>query len=186
MINGLPPADCLTIRGLLHRSDVEPDSETSLPATHIFGGTLQHQHIESIEPNAQDGHMVYGFEGDISFGEVDASANIFSESVSLNTDLFATIRGRVGVAADYILLSGTAGLAILDGDISRDFSGPTPSFTAVGGVVGAGAELAINKDVSLKAEFLYAIFDETVDLGGSDEFDIDNFYTVRFGVNWHF
>jgi opacity protein-like surface antigen len=183
VINGLPRADCLTIRGLLRRTDVEPDSETSLPATHIFGGTLQHQHIE---PNAQDGHMVCGFEGDVSFGEVDASANVFSKSVSLNTDLFATIRGRVGVAADYILLYGTAGLAILDGDISRDFSGPTPSFTAVGGVVGAGAELAINQDVSQKAEFLYAIFDEIVDLGGGDEFDIDNFYTVRFCVNWHF
>lgn len=136
--------------------------------------------------NAQYGHMVYGIEGDVSFGDVGVSANNFSESVNLNTDLFATIRGRAGVAANDIYIYGTVGVAILDGDVSRDFLGPTPGFTAVGGVVGAGAELAVSEDVSLKAELLYAIFDESVDLGGGDEFEIDNFYSVRFGVNWHF
>lgn len=136
--------------------------------------------------NAQDGHFVYGIEGDVSFGEIDVGVNVFSESVTLNTDLFATIRGRAGVAANDIYIYGTVGVAILDGDVSRDFLGPTPGFTAVGGVIGAGAELAVSQDVSLKAELLYAIFDESVDLGGGDEFNIDNFYSVRFGVNWHF
>lgn len=136
--------------------------------------------------NAQDGHMVYGIEGDVSFGDVDTTGSITGTEVTLNTDLFATIRGRVGVASNDIFFYGTAGLAILDGDVSIEGGGPSPSFTELGGVVGAGAELAITQDVSFKAELLYAIFDESVDLGGGDSIDIDNFYTVRFGVNWHF
>ncbi len=141
--------------------------------------------------NAQDGHMVYGIEGDVSFGEVDVTAAPFGPtgpSLTVDTDLFATIRGRVGVAANDIFLYGTAGLAILDGEVSGGF-GSSPSFTALGGVVGAGAELAITQNVSFKAELLYAFFDEDVDVSGFRVFDsvnIDEFYTVRFGVNWHF
>ncbi len=136
--------------------------------------------------NAQDGHMVYGIEGDVSFGDVDTTGSITGSEITLNADLFATIRGRVGVASNDIFFYGTAGLAILDGDVSFEGGGPSPSFTELGGVVGAGAELAITQDVSFKAELLYAIFDESIDLGGGDSIDIDNFYTVRFGVNWHF
>ncbi|MEM9472789.1 MAG: outer membrane beta-barrel protein [Pseudomonadota bacterium] len=142
--------------------------------------------------NAQDGHMVYGIVGDVSFGEVDATENIFGVDLTVNTDLFATIRGRVGVAANDILLYGTAGLAILDGDVSSANGGASPGFTALGGVVGAGAELALSQDVSFKAELLYAFFDEDVDLGGVNGFfpgetvNIEEFYTVRFGINWHF
>ena len=138
--------------------------------------------------NAQDGHMVYGIEGDVSFGEVDASLEFGSASgpnLTVNTDLFATIRGRAGVAANDIFLYGTAGLAILDGDVSGGFLISSQSFTALGGVVGAGAELAINQDVSFKAELLYAFFDEDVEFRGGSV-NIDEFYTVRLGVNWHF
>ena len=146
--------------------------------------------------NAQDGHIVYGIEGDVSFGEIDATLAPFSsasiDDLTLNTDLFATIRGRAGVASNDIFLYGTAGLAILDGDVSSSIGGASEGFTALGGVVGAGAELAITQDVSFKAELLYAFFDEDVGLagigifGGGDSLDIDEFYTVRFGVNWHF
>lgn len=141
--------------------------------------------------NAQDGHMVYGIVGDVMFGDVSSSTDFFVNSfneLTVNTDLFATIRGRVGVASNDIFLYGTAGLAILDGDVTLSGFAPSESegFTALGGVLGAGAELAITESVSLQAELLYAIFDETVDLGGGDGVDIDNFYTVRFGVNWHF
>lgn len=148
--------------------------------------------------NAQDGHMVYGIVGDVMFGDIDATGDNLGFSgadLTLSTDLFATIRGRFGVAADYIFFYGTAGLAILDGDVSSAFDfGPSEStgFTALGGVVGAGAELAITEDVSFKAELLYAFFDEDVGLGGlpgfiqGDELDIDEFTVVRFGVNWSF
>lgn len=141
--------------------------------------------------NAQDGHMVYGIVGDVMFGDISSSldldgSNSFDE-LTMNTDLFATIRGRAGVAADDIYVYGTVGVAILDGDVTLSGAAPSEStgFTALGGVVGAGAELAITEDVSFQAELLYAIFDESVDVSGG-EVDIDNFYSVRFGVIWHF
>ena len=140
--------------------------------------------------NAQDGHMVYGIVGDVMFGDISSSLDFVSQTfdeLTLNTDLFATIRGRAGVAADDIYVYGTVGVAILDGDVTLSGGGPSEStgFTALGGVVGAGAELAITEDVSFQAELLYAIFDESVDVSGG-EVDIDNFYSVRFGVIWHF
>jgi len=161
-------------------SSGSPSSFDALSSDYGFMGGL------TVGWNAQDGHMVYGIEGDVSFGDVDTTGSITGTEVTLNTDLFATIRGRVGVASNDIFLYGTAGLAILDGDVSIEGGGPSPSFTELGGVVGAGAELAITQDVSFKAELLYAFFDESVDLGGGDSIDIDNFYSVRFGVNWHF
>lgn len=141
--------------------------------------------------NAQDGHMVYGIVGDVMFGDINNSIDFFTNSfneLTVSTDLFATIRGRVGVASNDIFLYGTAGLAILDGDVTLSGFAPSESegFTALGGVVGAGAELALSENVSLQAELLYAMFDETVDISGDGEVDIENFYTVRFGINWHF
>lgn len=148
--------------------------------------------------NFQDGHIVYGLEGDVSFGTVDAlleDAFVPATTVNLEvkTDLFATIRGRVGVAADDIHIYGTAGLAILNGDLtlsSGDFN-TTQGFTALGGVVGAGAELMVSDSVSVKAELLYAFFDEPIGVGEvspgfGNVADLDQFYTVRFGANWHF
>ena len=149
----------------------------------------------SVGWNAQDGHMVYSIVGDVMFGEIDDSRSLqqTSGTLTVQTDLFATIRGRVGVAADYVLFYGTAGLAILDGEATvSDFGDgdQTSGFTALGGVVGAGAELAISENVSFQAELLYAFFDESIDLDLCCDDDngvkVENFYSVRFGVNWHF
>jgi outer membrane immunogenic protein len=160
----------------------------------------------SVGWNAQDGHIAYGIVGDLMLGDISetltegaSQASPGFDSLTVQTDLFATVRGRVGVAADYIFLYGTAGLAILDGDVTvnglKDDS-DSKGFTALGPVVGAGAELAINENVSFQAELLYAFFDESVGLGGinvccqkfrdSEKVKIENFYSVRFGVNWHF
>jgi len=177
--------------------------------------------------NFQHQHIVYGFVGDVSFGDVDKSAsssgpympeylvsdeeqsvtavpveakfiNGFSSEASVKSDLFATVRGRVGVAASDLLLYATGGLAILSGSAKVvsggkilckfpcDGPGSSKSFTALGGVVGAGAELAINENLSFKAELLYALFDEKVSFYRGDWVKIDEYYSVRVGANWHF
>ena len=146
--------------------------------------------------NAQSGHMVYGIEGDVSFGDFGTTVPVFNGTptdLGVQTDLFATIRGRVGVASNDIFLYGTAGLAILDGDITGSVRlDESKGFTELGAVLGAGAELAITEDVTVKAELLYAIFDTSIGIGDlfgfnpGDSVKLDNFYTVRVGVNWHF
>jgi outer membrane immunogenic protein len=159
--------------------------------------------------SGQSGHIVYGLEGDVSFGEVSGGTTgpmggIYGGGTSFNGDLFATVRGRVGFAANDLLLYGTAGLAILDGSVSNGGfgggqvgetavitiqRGRSYGFTATGAVVGAGAELAITEALSFKAELLYAFFDEDVRLGLDQEdaiFNLSDFYTVRVGLNWNF
>ncbi len=177
--------------------------------------------------NFQQEHIVYGLVGDVSFGDVDQSVssgigylpeypiggdaqsieavpvkaefiNGFSSEASVKSDLFATVRGRVGVAASDLLLYSTAGLAILSGSaevvsggrllckIPCDGPGSSKSYTALGPVVGAGAELAINENLSFKAELLYAFFDEKISFNKSDWVKINDYYSARFGANWHF
>src|SRR5262249_57552319 len=70
----------------------------------------------------------------------------------------ATVRGRRGYALDRFLAYFTGGLAV--GDINANRPGlPGGSISNAGWTVGAGLEVGLVSNVSLKAEYLY------VDLG---------------------
>jgi outer membrane immunogenic protein len=83
---------------------------------------------------------------------------------------FSTLRGRVGVTFDRVLLYGTGGLAVagIKTDITDGFVGLLPpafpvaagSSTAVraGWVAGGGVEGAIGNGWSVKAEYLHMDF----------------------------
>jgi outer membrane immunogenic protein len=90
----------------------------------------------------------------------------YRTTVQQNLKWFATLRGRLGVAAtDRLLLYGTGGLALgrLDysGNIHRtaillNFDVPaSTSVTKAGWTIGAGAEYALPDQWSIKAEYLY-------------------------------
>lgn len=111
--------------------------------------------------------------GDPGAGEEELDADI---RTSFGADWFATMRGRVGFAADNFLFYGTGGLAYgkmeasvkidatelddADPDVNRYYTGST-SATNLGWTVGAGMEYGID-NWSLGIEYLY------VDLGSSD------------------
>jgi outer membrane immunogenic protein len=79
----------------------------------------------------QDGQVVYGIEGDVSFGE----------------ETFGSIRGRLGFAGGRSwLLYGTAGVAISNND--------------EGLVAGGGLEYRVTGNTSIGAEALYYDLDE--------------------------
>jgi outer membrane immunogenic protein len=87
-----------------------------------------------------------------------AGSTVFTANYEL--DWFGTVRGRVGfLPTERVLLYGTGGLAY------GHFSADAPSFpvswgsTRAGWTVGAGAEVAIDHNWSVKLEYLY------VDLG---------------------
>jgi outer membrane immunogenic protein len=82
---------------------------------------------------------------------------------------FGTLRGRAGVTFDRVLLYATGGLAVgeikgsyVDGTFGGTTLNPTAlgSFntTRAGWVVGAGAEAAIGRNWSIKAEYLHMDF----------------------------
>jgi outer membrane immunogenic protein len=109
----------------------------------------------------KNGNLVLGLEGDVDFAD--------------DVDYLATIRGRVGFAADRTLFYGTGGVAFLSAD---DTSGDSDTLT--GYVVGGGIEHKIRDNVSLGLEGLYYNFEDDLD---SDDAD---FFTVRGRLTYHF
>jgi outer membrane immunogenic protein len=106
---------------------------------------------------------------------------------------FGTLRGRAGVTFDRVLLYATGGLAVgeikanyVDGTLGGTTLNPlaTGSFntTRAGWVVGAGAEAALGRNWSIKAEYLHMDFgnvDQSVAANGVPlSITIGNFITT--------
>ena len=135
--------------------------------------------------NQQWGAWVLGVEGDISSFHFDPtranSGNPFvvtfpgagSAQITTNveTSWLATIRGRVGFAADRLLIYGTGGAAFANVKYSNtyrgfsplgsgfEFEGASTSQTQVGWAAGAGIDYALWSNLILSVEYLH------VDLG---------------------
>jgi outer membrane immunogenic protein len=140
--------------------------------------------------NWQHDSLVIGVEADfnyVGFGD-DADQGLeipvpsdppatlsYASNLEWSADWFGTVRGRVGFAADNLLLYVTGGLAYGDvearGELSftggqtSSRSGSTDDFQW-GWTAGAGAEFGLSENLSIGAEYLY------VDLGSAD-FDYD-------------
>jgi outer membrane immunogenic protein len=137
--------------------------------------------------NVQQDSLVYGIEadlglvalGDISSDDADASF------IALGMSPVATLRGRVGFAVDDLLIYGTAGLAVAHVDIDDDWGvGYSTEGFAVGGVIGAGVEMAVTDNMSLRAEGRLMGF--SID-GDSDGYTNQlNSAVGLVGVNFHF
>jgi outer membrane immunogenic protein len=116
--------------------------------------------------NWQRGTWLFGLEADIQGSDERARADVCTVAgcplgsgvftANYRLDWFGTARGRVGfLPTERVLLYATGGLAY--GHLSAD----TPFFplswgsTRAGWTVGAGIEAAIDRNWSIKAEYLY-------------------------------
>ncbi len=164
--------------------------------------------------NFQSGTLVYGLEGDFDYFHTDpqfnnntntlANGNAFAIAQSLNTNFLATVRPRIGIAADRNLAYITAGAAFTDVSYTTsyvDANTPPGTGTAsasralVGWTAGAGWEYAWADHWTARAEYLLAGFPTTNALGtiagaggtnilhGSTDLVIQ---IVRAGVNFKF
>lgn len=170
--------------------------------------------------NWQAGAFVLGVEGDISF--VDWSDN-FAQTVriphgpndtptdavgqaSADVDFIASVRGRLGLALDTLLIYGTGGIAFTDAEANASvrvgdnvLARHSAEFGDVGWVVGGGAEwAAIPNRFSVGVEGLWYFFDdsETVTVldprieEGNRRFvatgAFDDAWVVRARANFHF
>ena len=129
--------------------------------------------------NFQNGPWVFGVEGDIQATGADDTFAPWKFS----NPWFGTLRGRAGYAFSNVLFYGTAGLAF--GELRGQTFGWTESHTTAGWTIGAGAEVGLAPNWSVKLEYLY------IDLSTS-QFAItgvSNGYSasvVRAGVNSRF
>ncbi|WP_084587872.1 outer membrane protein [Devosia riboflavina] len=100
--------------------------------------------------------FVIGAEADLSIGQFRGDDSQFAGLVNtIDINGFGTLRGRVGLAHDNLLIYATAGLAAADfskGDTSNNF---TSRHLASGWAAGAGLEWALADNLSLRAEYLH-------------------------------
>ena len=119
----------------------------------LIGGTVGY--------NWQFGQVVVGAEGDIDWSGIKGTTTVLCPGgCETRNKWLATVRGRLGYAFDRFLPYFTGGLAV--GDINASLPLPVlpgGSISSAGWTVGAGLEVGVVSNVSLKAEYLY------VDLG---------------------
>ena len=139
-------------------------------------------------------NWVAGFEGDIGAFRTNRSFLNFNDSSAfgIQTDWYATVRGRLGYTSGPSLFYATGGAAFvkLKNNFDNDFMGDNfaaGSRVAAGWTVGGGIETMLGGNWSTKAEYLY------IDAGSQDVFNafqhehmrFDNrFHLFRYGVNY--
>ena len=113
----------------------------------LIGGTIGY--------NWQINQFVVGVEGDIDWSGVRGTTTTLCPfGCETRNTWLATVRGRFGYAFDRFLPYLTAGLAV--GNIEANRLGfPAGSISNAGWTVGAGLEVGIVSNVSVKAEYLY-------------------------------
>ncbi len=131
--------------------------------------------------NYQMGMFVAGVETDIAFvpkafslngSGILTTGNPYLINHSINSGVFGTVRGRLGVAFDRALIYATGGLAYRTGNYSWNYfdtlfaaTGGASAGLKLGWTIGGGVEYAFAPNWTVKAEYLHSDFG-TVDTTG--------------------
>ncbi|QRM54906.1 outer membrane protein [Sinorhizobium sp. BG8] len=118
--------------------------------------------------NLQSGQIVYGGEGDLNYSGIDSKNNVRKAEQGVN----GSIRARVGVDLNPVLLYGTAGVAATNAEMKDSTS--SDSNTLVGWTAGVGAEAFVTNNVTARVEYRYTDY-------SSKRFGLDS-GTVRSGL----
>lgn len=161
-----------------------------------IGGTADHDSDGwlaggEIGANFQWNWLVIGAEGDLAWANIEGDTACPNPIFSCESeiDLFATARGRLGVAAGRVHVFGTGGWAGGSMEVQTVHTGGAaipPSGTptngsdewASGWTAGAGAEVMFGNRWTLKADWLY------YDLG-EDTYTVDNGLLVDAEATGH-
>jgi len=199
-----PSGEALTNPFFIPTNPLRTDSGNFYGAGFMFGGQLGY--------NYQAGCFVYGIEPDFDVNGMNDANSVnralaaplvkrIIHNVTDDVGYLGTLRGRFGyTAADRLLIYGTGGLAY--GNVSSksgvlftsggDTYVGSSSEMQAGWTLGAGAEYALNKNLSVKLEYLY------VDLGSKSYInagqplpafsyttDLDtSMHVIRVGLNY--
>jgi outer membrane immunogenic protein len=166
--------------------------------------------------NMQFNALVVGIEADVNYfglkrratsfapaGGVGAGYPAYTFNQSIETNVVASLRPRVGVAFDRFLVYATGGLAVgnVDGNTQFFSSGGyskagSKSDTKFGYTVGGGIEYAVTNNWTVKGEYLYTDLGKVSYTTGfvlpafpaySETIRHNmKFHTVRAGVNYKF
>jgi len=138
-----------------------------------FGGGL-------VGYNWRSGRWLYGVETDFQWTSQEGNSSICATPACVveadhRLDWFGTLRGRLGYLLDpRSFLYVTGGLAY--GHLNTEFSASVPPFSAVsltdsktkaGWIIGAGLERALDRNWTLRAEYLYMDLGTVASASGS-------------------
>lgn len=177
------------VQGAMNNTMLTVDESSFLGPTSASGSDVAFSGGADMGYNFQSGQFVYGAEVDANFitgSTVDVAAK---DTYRAQPGWYGTARARVGFSSNDVLLYGTGGLAFGDAgikDLTTGFKvGPA---LQLGWVVGAGMEVAVSQQLSVKAELLH------LDLGKQDHLNFigansdvgyqDNI--ARVGINFRF
>ena len=135
--------------------------------------------------------FVVGIEAEAAWADIGRSQTIGLVTVSDTMNAFGSVTGRLGFAADTVLIYGKGGYGWLNNEISGTALGVTlaQSNTHGGWTVGGGVEFAFAGNWSAKGEYMFARYDEKTYLaaiappGFSVGFDV---HTFKAGINYRF
>jgi outer membrane immunogenic protein len=145
--------------------------------------------------NFQRGALVYGPElsaGLVAFDESEEFDFCSPTTISSEVSGLATLRGRIGVAIDRVLIYGTAGAAYIDTKSSAlcDTSTTDEIDGMSAFVAGVGAEYMYTDTISMTFEYLTIRGESETVEAETDSDDVFSFDTdldlFSVGVNYHF
>lgn len=131
--------------------------------------------------NYQWNRLVLGVEGDVETSGVDGTLTAGGASATAEQKWLASIRGRLGVAFDRLLLYGTGGWAVSEFEY-RSGAG-RDSATHNGWTAGGGLEYAMTDHLTTRVEYRYADFGEETVFGAEVE---PTTHTIRVGLGYKF
>jgi outer membrane immunogenic protein len=143
----------------------------------IGGGTLGY--------NFQRGQVVWGIETDFSGSNLEARGGCTGGPTCETTmDWLWTLRGRVGLDMNGWMPYVTGGLAMAE--VSADSGQQSGSDTLTGWTIGGGLEVKLDRNWSLKGEYLYVDVGDSFNLGGGERATLEDLHIVRGGINYKF
>jgi outer membrane immunogenic protein len=147
----------------------------------VGGGTLGY--------NFQSGQIVWGIETDLSYADISGSSTFACVlGCTSSIDWLWTLRGRLGLDMNGWMPYVTGGLAVADGEVSTNAAGSS-SDTLVGWTIGGGLEVKVDRNWSVKAEYLFVdLGDMRNNLGVNNSVrgDFDELHLARGGINYKF
>ena len=145
--------------------------------------------------NAEAGVLVFGAEADIAKtwigGSGSATDGVNSFDYNYDIDWLGTVTGRVGYAADTLLLYAKGGLAA--GGVRSTLTptappGPPVSADAIatGWTVGLGTEFAFSENATAGIEYDFVSLGTELDYGVGTADAQQDLHIVKLGVNYGF